>query len=300
MTIASLSPTPELGSLAEQRVSTPIRILSASREISLLSRASTVAEALAEAGIALGDSDTITPELTTTLTGVPLSIRIGRAMPTAIFEGEAEITRSDAAPGTPVEILQRLGIPLGPSDLVTSSISTLFTETGLIGQRLQIERREATSTEVIPSGVERRNDSTLAVGSESVLRPGVAGAKRLTYRYQGRERLVISEEVISPAIPAIIRLGTKRAASANPVVTLAGDDAWARLRQCEAGGNYARNSGNGYYGAYQYDLSTWNGYGGYRYASDAPPELQDQKARETQGRRGWSPWPACSRKLGLR
>lgn len=79
----------------------------------------------------------------------------------------------------------------------------------------------------------------------------------------------------------------------------AGDDAFSRLRMCEAGGVYSRNSGNGYYGAYQYDIGTWAGYGGYARADLAPPAVQDAKAHETQAARGWNPWPACARKMGL-
>lgn len=75
--------------------------------------------------------------------------------------------------------------------------------------------------------------------------------------------------------------------------------AWAALRQCESGGSYEKNTGNGYYGAYQFDIGTWANYGGYRIPSDAPPAVQDAKAMDTQARRGWSPWPACSKKLGL-
>lgn len=82
-------------------------------------------------------------------------------------------------------------------------------------------------------------------------------------------------------------------------LVIGGDDAWAQLRYCEAGGDYAKNTGNGYYGAYQYNLSTWGNYGGYARPDLAPPEVQDAKARETQARRGWSPWPSCARKLGL-
>lgn len=77
------------------------------------------------------------------------------------------------------------------------------------------------------------------------------------------------------------------------------DGAFALLRQCEAGGNYATNTGNGYYGAYQYNLGTWANYQGYARPDLAPPAVQDAKAKETQARRGWSPWPACARKLGL-
>jgi hypothetical protein len=89
------------------------------------------------------------------------------------------------------------------------------------------------------------------------------------------------------------------AAQTRSVIGPATGDVWYQLRMCEAGNDYARNSGNGYYGAYQYNLSTWGGYGGYDRPDLAPPAVQDAKAQETQAARGWSPWPACARKLGL-
>ena len=87
-------------------------------------------------------------------------------------------------------------------------------------------------------------------------------------------------------------------ASSNTHVGVATGDVWEQLRICEAGGDYTRNSGNGYYGAYQYNLGTWANYGGYASPHLAPPAVQDAKARETQAARGWGPWPACARKLG--
>ncbi len=90
------------------------------------------------------------------------------------------------------------------------------------------------------------------------------------------------------------------ARAATRIVVVAGSDVWAQLRFCESGGNYATNTGNGFYGAYQYDLRTWNNYGGYARPDLAPAAMQDEKARLTQAARGWAPWPACSRKLGLR
>ncbi len=74
---------------------------------------------------------------------------------------------------------------------------------------------------------------------------------------------------------------------------------WAELRQCESGGDYATNTGNGYYGAYQFSLATWEslGYGGL--PSNAPPAVQDQAAEQLQARSGWGQWPVCSVELGL-
>jgi hypothetical protein len=74
---------------------------------------------------------------------------------------------------------------------------------------------------------------------------------------------------------------------------------WTELRACESGGNYAEDSGNGYYGAYQFALSTWEGLGFSGLPSDASPAVQDQAAEELQARYGWGQWPACAAELGL-
>jgi hypothetical protein len=75
---------------------------------------------------------------------------------------------------------------------------------------------------------------------------------------------------------------------------------WLALRMCESGGNYAADTGNGYYGAYQFALSTWwwMGYSGM--PDNAPPTVQDQAAERLMQRVGWSAWPVCSVTLGLR
>ncbi len=74
---------------------------------------------------------------------------------------------------------------------------------------------------------------------------------------------------------------------------------WAELRQCESAGNYADNTGNGYYGAYQFSLATWRSLGLSGLPSDAPAAEQDQAAQELQAVRGWGQWPACASRLGL-
>ena len=74
---------------------------------------------------------------------------------------------------------------------------------------------------------------------------------------------------------------------------------WAALRQCESSGNYADNTGNGYYGAYQFSQATWQSLGLTGRPSDAPPAVQDQAAQRLQARSGWNQWPVCARRLGL-
>jgi hypothetical protein len=74
---------------------------------------------------------------------------------------------------------------------------------------------------------------------------------------------------------------------------------FAELRNCEASGDYQTNTGNGYYGAYQFALATWLGLGETGLPSDAPPAVQDAAAYLLYQRDGWHPWPACSAILNL-
>jgi hypothetical protein len=88
-------------------------------------------------------------------------------------------------------------------------------------------------------------------------------------------------------------------AAIAPAAHAATADDFARLRACETGGNYQADTGNGFYGAYQFAVGTWHSLGYSGRPSDAAPGTQDAAARHLQSERGWSPWPACSRRLGL-
>lgn len=72
---------------------------------------------------------------------------------------------------------------------------------------------------------------------------------------------------------------------------------WADLRFCESTENYRVATGNGYWGAYQFDIATWSDMGGTGLPSDAPTEEQDARARYLYHLRGWGPWPVCGRFL---
>lgn len=71
------------------------------------------------------------------------------------------------------------------------------------------------------------------------------------------------------------------------------------LRWCESGNDYGTDTGNGYYGAYQFSPWTWWDLGYEGYPHHAPPEVQDEAARLLQSLYGWQQWPGCSWSLGL-
>jgi len=74
---------------------------------------------------------------------------------------------------------------------------------------------------------------------------------------------------------------------------------WAALAQCESGGNPSTNTGNGYYGLYQFSLPTWQAMGGSGLPSEASGAEQTMRAQKLQAQSGWGQWPACAAKLGL-
>jgi resuscitation-promoting factor RpfA len=105
----------------------------------------------------------------------------------------------------------------------------------------------------------------------------------------------------------LIRFLLVATAAAGAQLALAGTAAadpsksdWAKLRHCESSGSYTVVAGHGgYYGAYQFDLSTWRSVGGRGYPHQASPREQDHRALYLYRMRGWQPW-SCARKLGLR
>ncbi len=97
----------------------------------------------------------------------------------------------------------------------------------------------------------------------------------------------------APAVAAThVQVATAIARPATPGV-------WAQLRWCESRDNYADNTGNGYYGAYQFALSTWRSLGLSGLPSSAPAAIQDHAAQELEARSGWAQWPVCGRDLGV-
>jgi uncharacterized protein YabE (DUF348 family) len=191
------------------------------------------------------------------------------------------------------ELLKEKNIQLGPNDSLKPAITAPITP----GIQIFVFRSGSeikSITEDIPMPIEVVEDSSLSFGSQAIRQRGSPGKKVVTYQVElrnGKEvgRRKIQEVIAQPPVKQIVARGPQGSFG----------QALARLRSCEAGGNYRINTGNGYYGAYQFNVSTWNGYGGYTIPSDAPPAIQDQKATETYKARGWSPWPACSNGLGL-
>ncbi|MET9439499.1 transglycosylase family protein [Streptomyces sp. NPDC006610] len=83
--------------------------------------------------------------------------------------------------------------------------------------------------------------------------------------------------------------------------TAADGGVWDRIAQCESGGNWHINTGNGYYGGLQFSAGTWRAFGGAAYAPRADLATRDQQiavATKVQRVQGWGAWPTCAARAG--
>lgn len=120
----------------------------------------------------------------------------------------------------------------------------------------------------------------------------------------GRHRAATISSAPKTAVKVVLA-GTAFSAAGlalAPAANAAPDSDWDRLAQCEAGGNWGINTGNGYQGGLQFSPSTWAAYGGTQYAPTANQATREQQiavGEKTLAGQGWGAWPACSAKLGL-
>jgi resuscitation-promoting factor RpfA len=109
----------------------------------------------------------------------------------------------------------------------------------------------------------------------------------------------------SKATRAIAIAGVTGAAVAAPLMAAGNASAataseWDTVAQCESGGNWSINTGNGYYGGLQFSASTWAGYGGTQYASTADQATKAQQieiAEKVLAGQGKGAWPVCGKGL---
>lgn len=212
-----------------------------------------------------------------------------------VLYGKESVVRTHAK--TVGELLKDKNITLQKDDTLSVDRSARIVP----GMKIELWRngkQTVTVEEDVKFQTEKVQDANRDLGYREVKQAGENGKKNVTYEIEMKNGVEVSRKEIASVVTKeskkqIEIVGAK---SSN---TFSGSfsEALARLRSCE--GSYTSNTGNGYYGAYQFDKRTWGKYGGYEVASDAPASVQDQKAWETYKARGWQPWPTCKIKMGL-
>jgi uncharacterized protein YabE (DUF348 family) len=218
-----------------------------------------------------------------------------------LYDGATDPKQVTTNAVTTKEFLDQYKLTLGPDDGVDGGLDVKLTD----GAEVHISRMGVSMVnqkETIDPPEQKTDDPNLDKGKTVVDDPGTPGEKMVTYKVtqrNGKEvsRESVSEQILTQPKPKIIRVGTKQA----PTGDLGDTSVWDRIAKCESGGNWAINTGNGYYGGLQFDKQTWDAYGGDQYASlpsQASREQQIAIAEKVRAARGgsYSAWPVCGQK----
>jgi resuscitation-promoting factor RpfB len=266
-------------------------------------RARNVGDALRQAGAPMQGSK-ISEDLGKSMPMEGMNVDIRTLKNVMVYDGGNEGRALQTTAVTIDDLLKELQMSIGPDDAVAPGSDVKITD----GAEIRITRNGVTvvnKTEPVQPPVQNINDDTMMKGQQQVMDPGTPGEKITTYRItlkDGKEmsRDKLGEKVTKEATPKVVKIGTKQ----PPQPVISDGEVWDRLAGCESGGNWAINTGNGYYGGVQFDAGTWRSNGGTAYAPLPNQATREQqiaiatKVRDARG--GYSAWPACSKKLGLR
>jgi resuscitation-promoting factor RpfB len=215
--------------------------------------------------------------------------------------GPRRLVTEKVAAVTVEDVLEELDVPVDKNDVVKPALDKLVADGDrVVVTRIRVVTRKVTGETIDFPTVEREDDSAYE-GEETVVNSGREGLRNVTYRLVFRNgeltaRKVVRQQVLRKPVARVVEVGTREA---GPNYA-GGNTVWDSLAQCESGGNWAINTGNGYYGGLQFSLSTWRAYGGAGYPHQQSREYQimiAERLRAATG--GYGSWPACSAKLGL-
>ena len=275
------------------------------RPTAVWTTAPTVADALDALGYSSEDFVSVSRSTRVPLDGMTIALRSPKTL--KIFDAGHSFPVTTTEP-TVAAVLGQLGVRPDKNDRVSPAPSALVHDgmtityhkiwTTLLRQRVPI----SFSTTTHPT-------SALYRGNSRVVRAGHDGTRLVTYRavhVDGRivKRIQVASNVVASPTPQIRQVGTAprpqpKPAPAPAPVSSSGLN-WDAVAQCESGGDWSINTGNGFYGGLQFDYNTWLAYGGGQYASRADLATREQQiaiATKLYDARGSSPWPVCGANL---
>jgi len=214
--------------------------------------------------------------------------------------------------GTVGEALTEAKVRWDSDDRITPAAATpLRLGVNKIGF-VQVLQKTVTKTEAVAHGTDETKSATLEVGTKKTTAKGTNGSKAVTYLYTYLDgklsaTKVVASKVVAKAIDEQVVVGTKPKAEEPTTPTTETDPpassnvgAWDRIAECESGGNWSINSGNGYYGGLQFDHGTWAAYGGTAYANNANGASKAQQIAIAEkvkaDRGGYGAWPVCGKR----
>ena len=267
--------------------------------------ATDVTSALDQLGLRYADADlSISRSASIGRDGLDLSVVTSKTL--VLKVGAQKKTEQELPVLTVADALEQLDVKVDGNDEVRPDLTAPVQD----GDKIVVTRIGKVTREVrqpVDHDTVKRTAADLYTDQTKTIRPGRDGSRQVVYEITYRNGKVVSRDAVRSSlerapVDAIVAVGTKeRPAAPAPAANYAGGSSvWDALARCESGGNWAINTGNGYYGGLQFNLGTWQAYGGTGLPSNASRETQIAVAtrlRDANG--GYGAWPACSASLGL-
>lgn len=229
------------------------------------------------------------------LKGMRLELRLPKQTTVLVDGRAAALTTTVTTVG---ELLELNHVTLGTTDRVSRPLDAELSD-GIVVTVTRLRTTTAVITAQVPAPVLRRPDAGMFKGQSKVLDPGAPGVAIQTWSYTITNGKVTARKLLRSVTKTspktrILAVGTKPA----PSNTASADGLnWAALANCESGGNPRAVNPAGYYGLYQFSLSTWHAVGGSGNPIDASPSEQTYRAQILYNRSGAGQWPNCGRYL---
>jgi uncharacterized protein YabE (DUF348 family) len=282
------------------------------KEESRWTTATTVDQAVDELAIDITGAD-MSPGLTTPIGREGLDIEIATAK-TVTIDAAGKKRKVTTTTQTVAGALKAAKIVVDSNDKLSVKPTARLVD-GAFFRYIKVTVSSQTKKVTVAHKTVRKNTDKLDRGDTKVDTEGRSGVRTLTYRVVRHNGKTVSKtqtgsKITKKPVTKVVLVGTKEEEKKEPTRTSsstrpsgstpASGSVWDRLAQCESGGNWSINTGNGYYGGLQFSLSTWRAYGGSGYPHQNSRAQQIAVAQKLQAAAGWGQWPACSRKLGLR
>ena len=228
--------------------------------------------------------------------GLDLSVVTPKQLTVQVGAGKKQSRTVPAL--TVAQVLNELHVKLGKQDRVRPNLgATVHDGDKIVVTRVRTLTRKV--TESIAYGTVKQSDSGMYSGHSRTVRAGREGSREAVYRLTFENGKLVARKVLRSTVTrrpvnALVKVGTKSRPAPATTNYASGSTVWDKIAQCESGGNWAANTGNGYYGGLQFSLSTWQAYGGTGLPSDASRATQiaiAEKVRAANG--GYSAWPVC-------
>lgn len=266
-----------------------------------------VEDLVTELGVASASSVSAPKDAQLAVEGSFVSISTPKTV-SIVADGKVDTTTTTAA--TVGNVLEDAGLALGANDRTSQPANAHVVNNMVIKVSRVDNAQTAVATEDVDFETVTTESAELLKGEKEVTQAGSAGKVEKTYKLvlvDGREasRTLVSETVTVQPVAEKITVGTKPkpVAQAAPATTgsntgaaapaMMNEAMWDKIAQCESGGNWSINTGNGYYGGLQFDIQTWIGAGGGAYAPNASLATKAQQidiANRVYAQRGLQPW----------